>query len=349
MNLPSRIVVIGGSAGALEPLMAMLAELPPDLDMAYFVVIHFPANRTSILPSLLNRATRLKAGYAESGEEIMAGRVYVAPSDRHLVVDDGRVSVINGPKENASRPSIDVLFRSAAISAGPRVIGIVLSGSLDDGSAGLLSITKHGGRTIAQDPLDAMFGEMPQNAVISGKAQSVLPAAAIAGALCEIASERPPEHVTMSHDSNSQRDRNGMPQDEPFEKPSPFVCPECQGTLWQVRDDELERYRCRVGHAYSEQTLWEQKGESLEAALWAAQRALHEQADLSKRIAENARSRNNTKLAARYDDKRRAAEMAQKTVRDVLLHVRPTEDEDAGAADAPTAAGRASKVSRSPR
>ena len=329
MAVPRHIIAIGGSAGALDPLIEILGKVSPDLDMAYFVVIHFPSNRTSILPALLNRTTRLRAVYAKDGEKIERGHVYVARSDRHLIVNDGRVGVINGPKENASRPSIDVLFRSVAQAAGRRAMGVVLSGLLDDGTAGLLSIAKQGGRTVAQEPEEALFAEMPRNAIITGKAGSVLSASAIAAYLEEVGNAQDTRsNGAVGKNARPDLDTNGMPDDEPFGVPSPFVCPECQGTLWQLRDDTLERYRCRVGHAYSEQTLWEQKSESLEAALWAAARALKEQADLSERIAENARSQSKNFLAKRFEQKHRAAQEAEATVRDVLLGLRPNEGPD---------------------
>ena len=183
-----RIIVIGASAGGVEAISQVVRELPADVPAAVCVVLHFPASGTSVLPSILARVGSLPAAHAVDGEPIQPGRIYVAPPDRHLIVRQERVELSIGPKENNHRPAVDVMFRTAARSHGPRVIGVVLSGTLDDGTVGLAAIRKQRGIAVVQDPEDALYPGMPRSALENVGGDHVLPVAGIGALLGRLAS-----------------------------------------------------------------------------------------------------------------------------------------------------------------
>jgi two-component system chemotaxis response regulator CheB len=180
------VVVVGASAGGVEALSRLVRDLPPDFRAAVFVVLHVPASGTSVLPAILDRHGSLHAAHAVDGEDVKPGRIYVAPPDRHVLVHGSSVRVERGPKENGARPAIDPLFRSAAASCGPRVVGVILSGTLADGAAGLAAVKLRGGATIVQDPRDALYPAMPRNAIVEVGPDSILTAAEIGPALVEL-------------------------------------------------------------------------------------------------------------------------------------------------------------------
>jgi two-component system chemotaxis response regulator CheB len=274
-------VVIGGSAGAVEALMRIVADFPADFAGAVFVATHVPATSVSALPHLLSRAGALFATHAIDGAPIAPGRIVIAPPGHHLVLEDGVMRVLQGPTENNHRPSIDVLFRSAAISFGPRACGVLLSGTLDDGVAGLVSIRDAGGAAFVQDPDDAQFPDMPLNALHTGAVQGAYPADKIVGAICEwMAKPAPPMQREML-----------APDAREAGSPSVFTCPECGGTLWELGEETLLRFRCRTGHAYSGQSMLSAHERHLESTLWASIRALEERRDLLARLI--ARSKKN--------------------------------------------------------
>src|SRR5688500_11634716 len=183
------ILVIGGSAGGVEALIRIAGQLPRDLPAAVFVALHFPVYSTSMLPRILERAGDLPAAHASDGARIEPGRIYVAPPDRHLIVLRQSVHVVRGPRENGHRPAIDPMFRSAAIAHGNRVVGVVLTGNLDDGTAGLLAIKRRGGIAIVQNPTEALFPSMPASALEHVDVDFVLPLSAIGDQLRALAEE----------------------------------------------------------------------------------------------------------------------------------------------------------------
>lgn len=250
-----------------------------------------------MLPHILSRAGPLPASHAEDGEPIRPGRIYVAPPDRQMTIQDGVVRVTRGPRENRHRPAIDPLFRTAAREHDTRVIGVILTGQLDDGAAGLHAIRARGGIAIVQDPKDAPARQMPESALKYGGADYVLPAAQIGPRVvalvdsCERDSmkEKKPNHKTAKKQPTNDVEEN-LEVSRPNEGhgvPSPFSCPECGGVLWELKNGQLVRFRCRVGHAYTMASLSEEQGDGAEAALWAAMRALEEKAALATRIAES--------------------------------------------------------------
>ena len=274
-------VVIGASAGGVEAVSRLVALLPKDFPAAVFVVLHFPERSTSVLPGILSRNGPLSAVHAEDGLAIEPGTIYCAPPGRHLLLRDGHMNLVNGPKENGSRPAIDPLFRTAAHSHRNRVVSVLLSGLLDDGTMGTWAVRRQGGLTICQDPDDALFGDMPRHAIQSGAATHVMTLAEIGPFLTRIAGTEVPDLPT----DKTMRDPTEMTLSELANlesrgRPSAFVCPECTGTLFEFAEEGVFHYRCRVGHSYLSDSLSANQEGVLEAALWTALRAIEEHNDL---------------------------------------------------------------------
>lgn len=275
------VVVVGASAGGVEALARLVAGLPKNLPAAVFVVLHVAASTPSALPEILSRSGALHAQHAVDGEPIIPGRIYVAPPGRHLLVDAAHVRVPLGPKENGHRPAIDPLFRSAAETWGEAAAGVILSGTLDDGAAGLAALGRAGGMTIVQ--ADALFTSMVDSARSSTNPSADLPIDEIGPHLARWAQGacRPME----KDDSAISQLADG----ETRASPAPHTCPECGGALWyeghKSTSEAAEIFRCRVGHRYSDESLLGADGGRVEAALWAALRALDEREDLLDRMA----------------------------------------------------------------
>jgi two-component system chemotaxis response regulator CheB len=325
------IIVIGASSGGLETLLEIVPQLPRDLPAAIFLVVHVPAKGRSQLPSILSRAGRLPAVHAEDNDKIEHGRIYVAPPDFHLLVANGHVRIVRGPRENNHRPAIDPLFRTAARVYGRRVVGIVLSGMLDDGAAGLFAVKSRGGIAIVQDPRDALFPDMPRNAMTAVPVDHCLPKRDIGRIIVELAQLPVPteQDATMAKAHNSDgmnketrieaMDEAMFEDDDKPGTPSGYGCPDCGGVLWELQDNERLRYRCRVGHAFSADGLLRNQGESLEAALWSAFRVLQENAALCRRLRERARKNNQGALAEKFATKSQLAEEQAQLIRELLL------------------------------
>jgi len=276
----------------VEAFQQLVRPLPQNFSAAIFIVLHIPMDFESMLPRILSRAGALPATHALDGESIRHGHIYVAPPDRHLMLEEGMVRVKRGPRENRHRPAIDPLFRTAARVYGPRVLGVVMSGQLDDGAAGLRVIRSRGGTAIVQDPADAQSSQMPQSALQYGGADHVLPASEIGPCLVQLVAKCAGGPMKKSASSSERPDsaenNRGVASPEEGEgTPSTFTCPDCHGTLWEMREGDLVRFRCRVGHAFTINTLAEEQETSVENALWAAMRALDEKSALSRRLAEN--------------------------------------------------------------
>lgn len=304
------IVLVGGSAGAIETLPRILRNLPADFPAAVFIVVHTSADGPGVLPRVLARAGAIPAVHARDGEHFQTGKIYVAPPDHHLTLARGNVvHVRRGPRENGHRPAIDALFRSAVANGyGPRSIAVILSGYLDDGSAGLYAVRSRGGISIIQDPADAIGEDMPANALRYAGADHVLPAQVIGAKLVELVSQSS-KVVTMTKKNGNQKrnhsgngkgksgkqggEKSGMLanelvayNDEAEGEPSVFACPECHGVLFEIKEGKGVRFRCRVGHSYSQATLNEELSAAGEGALWAAMRALDEKASMARRMAD---------------------------------------------------------------
>jgi two-component system chemotaxis response regulator CheB len=283
------IVVMGASAGGVETLAALANGLPEEFPAGIFVVLHLLPTAHSVLPEILDRSGPLPAAAAVDGEEIDRGRIYVAPPDRHLLLGPGRVRLTHGPRENGHRPALDPLFRSAARAYRERVIAVVLSGSLDDGTAGLRLVKRLGGATVAQDPEDALYPSMPASAMANGAADHVEPVAALPALLCRLV-ETPVEITAGTPFDPADgamvlADRSD-PDDPRDGDLTGLTCPECGGALWEhLSTDGYVRFKCHVGHAYSPESLETAQSDGLEVALWSALRTLQERGDVFRRLA----------------------------------------------------------------
>lgn len=302
---PRDIIVIGGSAGSIEALQTIITSLPADFPASIFVVVHMPADYPSILAKVLSHAGDLPARSPADLEPIQRNRIYVARPDHHLSIEDGRVRVLRGPRENRHRPAIDPLFRTAAREYGRRVIGVVLSGLQDDGSAGLYAVKRRGGVAIVQDPKETPWSEMPGKALTYASPHYVLQSQDIGPSLIQLVATSEPAMVkknSRQKKSNGKNHKNkfsgtgglesptvNMETTSPEEgegTPSVFACPECHGVLWELKDEKMVRFRCRVGHSFGADSLAEELSIASESALWAAVRALEEKAAMQRRVAD---------------------------------------------------------------
>jgi two-component system chemotaxis response regulator CheB len=320
------IIVVGASAGGVEPLRSLAAGLPADLRAAVFVVLHLSPDQPSALAQILERSGPLPASEAQDGEPIEPGRIYTAPPDRHLMLEPGRVCLTRGAKENRHRPSVDVLFRSAAKTYGARVTGVVLSGSLDDGTAGLIAVKLRGGVAVVQDPAEAFSDGMPRNAMRYLEVDHVVSAASLGRLLGKLAKERvdadaaPPPSAEMVHETRIARlDREAIETEDKPGVESSIACPDCRGVLWEIQENDLLRFRCRTGHAFSPETLLEAENEGIEKALWEALRSIEERASLRRRLVQQAKERRLDSLASHFEAKVQESENAVRSLRSLLL------------------------------
>jgi two-component system chemotaxis response regulator CheB len=322
------LVVIGASAGGVESLRRLVAELPPDLPAAVAVVLHLSPTSKSMLAAILSRSGPLPAHQSVDGEAITAGTIVVARPDHHLVVEDGRFRVVRGPAENSSRPAIDPLFRSAARVYGNRTIGVVLSGSLDDGTAGLFEVKRRGGWTLVQDARDAPHPDMPLSAIEHVTVDIVADCAALGRHIATLAGHGPRPELP------EQASAGGAAQ----ALPSGMSCPDCNGQLWEINDGEPLRFRCRVGHEWTGRALVEGQERSLENALWASLRIVGERSQLTSRMLERARARDQHHVAhlleSRLDELGAEAHLLQTAI-DIPVSIMPG-DISAELADEPS-------------
>jgi two-component system chemotaxis response regulator CheB len=279
------IVVIGASAGGVAALLALVKTLPADFPAPIFIVLHVAADSPGMLPQMLNSVSALEVRHPQDGEIVAAGIIYVAPPDHHLLLEDDRVLVTRGPKENRFRPSIDALFRSAAYTYGPRVIGVVLTGYLDDGTSGLWSVQRMGGLSIVQEPRDAEQPSMPTNALEFVAADYIVPLAQLGGLLERLTQERAPAKTRLPAAELDllKIELTIAKQGNAFEmgiidkgQLTPFTCPDCHGALTQLIEGKLIRYRCHTGHAYTVSALLSEVTQSVESMLYQSMRGLEE-------------------------------------------------------------------------
>jgi two-component system, chemotaxis family, protein-glutamate methylesterase/glutaminase len=322
------VIVMGASAGGPTALGAVLSALPEDLDAIVCVVLHLPAHSPVSLVDILQSRTRLPVVEAHDGAEPERGRVYVAPPDRHLLLEPGRLRVSYGPRENRHRPAIDPLFRSAAWAFGPRVIGVILSGLLDDGVAGLWAIHTCGGATVVQDPAEAAFPDMPANALASMGVDHVERLERLGPLLADLTrgpapapadAPRPPE---LPLETGFALGGGSIDDVDQLGQPSAFTCPSCHGTLWEIRDGSLIRYRCHTGHAFTESSLLEEQHLAMEGALGSSLRAIEEKAELLRRMALRCETRM-PRLQADYEARAQELEAHADTLRRLLPRLTP--------------------------
>jgi two-component system chemotaxis response regulator CheB len=331
--LSKHVVVIGASAGGIETLRTLVAALPDDFAAPICVVLHTAPQSPGLLDSILARAGRLPATNAVNGERLNAAHIYVAPPDFHLLIEPGIVRITKGPRENRFRPAIDPLFRSAAQVYGPRAIGVILTGSLDDGTDGLWAIKQLGGCAVVQDPTEALFPSMPQHALDHVDVDYVLPIAEIAPLLVKLTSAAAPAaeraevpellHVEVKIAMEHNPIEAGL---ERIGTPSKFACPECHGVLLELKEGTRTKFRCHTGHAYSVASLLAAIGEGIEDSLWNAVRALEEGQLLMTRMAEHLKASHDGAYAAQLIERANEARLQSDTIRKLAMAREPLLD-----------------------
>lgn len=305
--MPKRdIIVIGGSAGAPAALHKIVAALPSDIAASIFIVTHVPVHGSMLLAGLLSALTDLPVAYAQEGDRIEPGRILIGPPDRHMLLTPDGVRLGLGPRENLSRPSIDALFRSAATAFGGRVVGVVLTGMLNDGASGLLAIKQCGGATVVQDPLEAAAPDMPRAAMRSITPDYVVGLDDVAPLLASLAREEAPLGRAAPPDMKLEvkialGERLGTARLTELAEPAPFNCPHCQGVLSEVKVEGPLRYRCQTGHAVTAEYLDSCQGQELEQAMGVALRIVEERIGLVKRLIEDARMQGNHAAAELHE------------------------------------------------
>jgi two-component system chemotaxis response regulator CheB len=319
------VVAVGASAGGVEALSALAAGLPADLPYAVLMALHLPPASPSVLPRIIDRAGPLPAVAATDGAHLQPGQITVAVPGRHLLTIGHHVRLSEGPTENGHRPAINALFRSVALAFGPQAFGVQMSGVLDDGVLGLSAIRSRGGTTLVQDPDDAAFPAMPRNALNAGVVHHRAAAADIGALLLELA-DREIEEREMEPDIGMELENRiamGSRFDttidsEALGPPSGYTCPDCNGSLMTVSETG---FRCRVGHAWSAETLLAARDDEIDNALWIALRSLQEKARMARKLADNVGP---GRLGQRYTDLAEEAEHAATVLGQRLAGVTPS-------------------------
>lgn len=325
------IVVLGGSAGGVEALKGIFGRLPRDFPAALFVVLHLSPTSRSVLPELLSRAGNLPARHPINEEAIRPGNVYVAPPDMHMLLRPGHVILRRGPHENRTRPSIDPLFRSAAVAYRSRVIGVVLSGLLDDGSAGLVAISACGGICVVQQPDDAIWPEMPRNALAHDHVHHTAPVAELPDLLSRLVQQPPgimppiPRHLIVES-SIAAQEAPIVPEPAQVGRPTRLSCPQCGGVLNEVAEQGTMRFRCQIGHAFTAETLVAAQDEELERALESALRTHRDRVVLFRRMQEKSEAQSLSHAAARWRAGADESDHAAKVIADAINNLRKPAD-----------------------
>lgn len=322
------IIVIGASAGGFQGIKTIVAGLPKDLDASVFIVWHMSPNARGILPQVLTRFGTLPAAHAIDNEPINQGRVYIAPPDHHLIIENGKVRVTRGPKENMFRPAIDPLFRSAAYVYKEKVIGVILSGALDDGTAGLWLIKQRGGLAVVQDPEEAEVASMPENAIKAVAVDHVVPVEEIAYLLVKLCSEPVIESsdIDMADNDKIRNEINIAIDDDAYRQHlfqigqlTPYTCPECHGVLSSIEEGGRSRFRCHTGHAFTADSLLASVSESIEESFWSAIRGVQEAVFLLNHMGDHFAEINQPKLAATFFKKAQDADQRAQSVRKAVF------------------------------
>jgi len=316
------IIVIGTSAGGLDALDEIVRQLPADIPASIFIVQHLaPQNSGEALLERLGKYRSFRCKLAEDGESFKPGRIYIAPADYHLLVKKGSLLVTKGARENRYRPAIDPLFRSAAVTYGPSVIGVILTGLLDDGTAGLIAIKKCGGVTVVQDPKDADYPDMPRSALDNLKIDHCLPAIEMGPLLEKLVRERPKKRTPIPPDVRTEaiiaeRVLSDVAQVTTLGDQAPYNCPNCGGVLWEVENPDLQRYRCHTGHSFTAAALLASQSERIEETLWISLRMFEERKNLLNSMAQREpRSR----LKSTYSQRAKDTQVHIERIRAMLL------------------------------
>lgn len=288
----SKVVVIGTSAGGLIALKKLISQLQKDFPLPILVVQHISADATgNVLLNALNDLGNLSCEHAKDGQKLQAAHLYLAPSDHHLMIDeDQKILVTKGAQENRSRPAIDPLFRSAAVAFGNGVIGILLTGYLDDGTAGMKVIKRCGGTCFVQDPDDADYPDMPKNVLNNVEVDYCLPIAQMGAVLNQVipvklGKRKPVPEDILIEAKIAMRVLSDLSSVNALGDQVPFNCPGCGGVLWQVDKDRDLRFRCHTGHAYTAASLLAEQTKKIEETMWTALRMFEERKNLLTEMA----------------------------------------------------------------
>lgn len=329
----SIIVVIGTSAGGLDALKTIVADFDVPFNAAIFIVWHMPPNSIGILSTVLTKSGKLGAAYAKDSEPIENGRIYIAPPDHHMVIEGGFVRISHGPKENLFRPAIDPLFRSAAFEYGNRSIGVILTGGLDDGTAGLWAIKQCGGVAIVQDPKEAVAPGMPENALRVVSADYVLPVKEIGKLVVKLIED---DVLSWREESALKADTHEVKRELKMEvaialgdgaasqtyfssnELSPYTCPECHGVLAKVSGEKVDRFRCHTGHAYTTESLLSAMSDDIEKNLWSSARILEESMMMLNQLGDHMAESGQLNAAAHYFQKANDSEKHLRLLRSML-------------------------------
>ena len=307
--------------------MGFVRGLPDETRQAVCVVLHVSPAGTSTMPSILGRAARLPVHSPADGDPLLSGHIYVAPPDHHLEVERGRVRLTQAPRENGHRPAIDATMRSAALAYDAAVTGFVLSGTRDDGTAGLLAIKEHGGAAVVQDPDEALYAAMPRSAIDHVDVDAVLPLADMARWLADHRTEGPPPPGGASMPDPSTPHVGQGPREEA--KGTRYTCPDCGGVLFEQQEDGMTRFRCSVGHGFSMESLAVEQARHLEGAMWTAVRALEDRAELLQQLARNSQRTERPRSAGAFEGQ--AADLLRRAgiVRDAIEQSRASAIDEA--------------------
>jgi two-component system chemotaxis response regulator CheB len=320
------IVVVGASVGGIEALRTIAGGLPKDFPASVFVVLHTAPEAPGVLADILDRAGALPAAYAAEGERVQPGRIYVAPPDRHLILEPNRVRLTRGPKENRFRPAVDPLFRSAAQVYGPRVVGVILTGYLDDGTAGLWAVKQLGGTSVVQDPHDALAPSMPASALNHVRVDYCLSVAEVAPLLVRLTSAPLGEEGVHEVPEEMEIEVRIAKEDAAIDagvlklgEPSNYACPECHGVLLQLQEEKRIRFRCHTGHAYSVDSLLAEITGGVEDSLWNAIRSVEESVLLLRHMAEHLAGSEDGHTAEEFLARAREAQRRADLVRQAVM------------------------------
>lgn len=324
------VIVIGTSAGGLKALGVILGALPADINAALFIVQHIAADKPSILPKILTDVSSFPASHPVDGEELQKGRIYVAPPDHHLLVTQGSIRVVRGPQENRFRPAIDALFRSAACAYGARVVGVVLTGYLDDGTVGLQAVKKRGGVAIVQDPQEAEYPSMAKSALRYVKVDYCVPLVEISDLLVRLSHE--PANNEEAYPMTAEMEVESKIAEQQFNTKeflenvesigtrTTYTCPECNGSIWQIGKEEPLRFRCHTGHSFTADVFLAEQTQNLENALWSAARIMEEKVTFLRQMSERMKAIDLQSAATEYADHADSLDEEVSTVRGIILN-----------------------------
>jgi two-component system, chemotaxis family, protein-glutamate methylesterase/glutaminase len=333
MEKPKFIVVIGTSAGGVAALSELVGQLSPQMDAAFFVVMHL--SNTAISDFLVHRLqplTSLKCVVAKDATSIKRGHIYLAPPNQHLILIREQIVVGYGPKENSWRPSIDVLFRSAAAAYNSHVIGIILTGFLNDGTAGMLAVKKSGGVCMVQDPNEAEFPDMPLNVLNNLEVDYSISLARMGETLSDLMERAPkavePPAEVLAEADIAARMAVGIEKINGLGHHSLYNCPDCGGGLWEIKGEEVTRYRCYTGHSYDETELLSKLGDNVESTLWVAVRMMEERSNMYTKIAKEHRKKGLARISESYNQNAEELRNHIETLKKVLVVIQKSRSEN---------------------